>query len=106
MTDPLLIDVVSDVVCPWCFIGKRRLEQALELRPDIPVEMRWRPYFLNDWVPREGISRDEYLTKKFGSPERYTADRGARRAGREGRRARPTRSTRSRASRTRPTATG
>jgi predicted DsbA family dithiol-disulfide isomerase len=71
MTAPLQIDVVSDVVCPWCFIGKRRLEQALELRPDIPVEINWRPYFLNDWVPREGISRDEYLTKKFGSPERY-----------------------------------
>ncbi len=71
MAEPLVIDVVSDVVCPWCFIGKRRLEHALELRPDIPVEIRWRPYFLNDWVPREGISRDEYLTKKFGSPERY-----------------------------------
>ena len=71
MTQPLTIDVVSDVVCPWCFIGKRRLEQALELRPDIPVEVRWHPYFLNDWVPREGISRDEYLTTKFGSPERY-----------------------------------
>jgi predicted DsbA family dithiol-disulfide isomerase len=68
---PLAIDVVSDVVCPWCFIGKRRLEQAIELRPDIPVEVRWHPYFLNDWIPREGISRDEYLTKKFGSPERY-----------------------------------
>jgi predicted DsbA family dithiol-disulfide isomerase len=71
MTAPLQIDVVSDVVCPWCFIGKKRLEEALELRPDIPVEINWRPYFLNDWVPREGISRDEYLTKKFGSPERY-----------------------------------
>ena len=71
MTAPLTIDVVSDVVCPWCFIGKKRLEKALAMRPDIPVEVRWRPYFLNDWVPREGISRDEYLTTKFGSPERY-----------------------------------
>jgi predicted DsbA family dithiol-disulfide isomerase len=71
MTAPLTIDVVSDVVCPWCFIGKKRLEKALAMRPDIPVEVRWRPYFLNDWVPREGISRDEYLTAKFGSPERY-----------------------------------
>jgi len=71
MTEPLVIDVVSDVVCPWCFIGKRRLEKATAMRPDIPVEIRWRPYFLNDWVPREGIDRDEYLTKKFGSPERY-----------------------------------
>jgi predicted DsbA family dithiol-disulfide isomerase len=71
MTEPLVIDVVSDVVCPWCFIGKRRLEKAIAMRPDIPVEIRWRPYFLNDWVPREGIDRDAYLTKKFGSPERY-----------------------------------
>src|SRR6185503_4864263 len=76
MTAPLQIDVVSDVVCPWCFIGKKRLEDALQLRPDIPVEIHWRPYFLNDWVPREGISRDEYLTKKFGSPERYKSIAG------------------------------
>ena len=71
MAEPLVVDVVSDVVCPWCFIGKKRLEEALQLRPDIPVEVHWKPYFLNDWVPREGISRDEYLTTKFGSPERY-----------------------------------
>jgi predicted DsbA family dithiol-disulfide isomerase len=76
MTEPLTIDVVSDVVCPWCFIGKKRLEKALALRPDIPVEVRWHPYFLNDWVPREGIGRDEYLTTKFGSPERYKAIAG------------------------------
>jgi predicted DsbA family dithiol-disulfide isomerase len=75
-TAPLTIDVVSDVVCPWCFIGKKRLEKALAMRPDIPVEVRWRPYFLNDWVPREGIDRDEYLTKKFGSPERYKSIAG------------------------------
>ena len=68
---PLRIDVVSDVVCPWCFIGKRRLEKALALTPDVPVEVYWHPYFLNDWIPREGISRTDYLTKKFGSPERY-----------------------------------
>jgi predicted DsbA family dithiol-disulfide isomerase len=76
MTQPLTIDVVSDVVCPWCFIGKKRLEKALALRPDTPVEVRWHPYFLNDWVPREGISRDAYLTKKFGSPERYKSIAG------------------------------
>jgi len=69
----LPIDMVSDVVCPWCFIGKRRLEKAIALKPTIPVEVRFRPYFLNPWVPREGISREEYLTTKFGSPERYRA---------------------------------
>ena len=68
---PVRIDVVSDVVCPWCFIGKHRLEAALKLKPDIPVEVHWRPYFLNDWIPREGISRQDYLTTKFGSPDRY-----------------------------------
>jgi len=68
---PVRIDVVSDIVCPWCFIGKHRLEKAIALNPDIPVEVHWRPYFLNDWIPREGISREQYLTTKFGSPERY-----------------------------------
>jgi len=68
---PVRIDVVSDIVCPWCFIGKHRLEKAIALNPDIPVEVRRRPYFLNDWIPREGISREQYLTTKFGSPERY-----------------------------------
>jgi predicted DsbA family dithiol-disulfide isomerase len=68
---PVRIDVVSDVVCPWCFIGKSRLEKALKLKPGIAVEVHWRPYFLNDWIPRDGISREEYLTTKFGSPERY-----------------------------------
>jgi predicted DsbA family dithiol-disulfide isomerase len=69
---PVRIDVVSDVVCPWCFIGKRRLERALALKPDVPVEVHWHPYFLNDWVPPEGMPREDYLTTKFGSPERYS----------------------------------
>lgn len=68
---PLPIDVFSDVVCPWCFIGKRRLERALTLAPEIPVVINWRPYFLNPWVPCEGMSRADYLTAKFGSVDRY-----------------------------------
>jgi len=71
MTDPVRVDVVSDVVCPWCFIGKKRLEQAIAVTPDIPVEVHYHPYFLNDWIPPEGLSREQYLTTKFGSPERY-----------------------------------
>ncbi len=67
----LPIDVISDVVCPWCFIGKSRLEKAIAMVPDIPVEVRYHPYFLNPWVPREGMSRADYLTTKFGSVERY-----------------------------------
>jgi predicted DsbA family dithiol-disulfide isomerase len=70
---PLHVDVVSDIVCPWCFIGKRRLEAALTLVPDVPVEVNWRPYFLNPWIPREGIDRQIYLETKFGSVERYAA---------------------------------
>src|SRR6266581_4598059 len=83
---PLQIDIVSDVVCPWCYIGKRRIENALALTPDVPVEINWRPFFLNSWVPREGIGRDEYLTTKFGSPEAYKsiAGRVVAAAGEEG----------------------
>jgi predicted DsbA family dithiol-disulfide isomerase len=71
---PLPIDVVSDVVCPWCYIGKRMLEKAIALKPEIPVEVRFHPYLLNPWVPREGMSRQDYLIAKFGSVERYNAN--------------------------------
>ena len=83
---PLKIDIVSDVVCPWCYIGKKRIEDALALATGVPVEVNWRPFFLNSWVPREGISRDEYLTAKFGSPEAYKgiAGRVVAAAGEEG----------------------
>ena len=70
----LTIDVISDVVCPWCYIGKRFLEQAIALKPDLAVEVRFRPYFLNPWVPREGMSREDYLITKFGSVERYNSN--------------------------------
>jgi predicted DsbA family dithiol-disulfide isomerase len=80
------VDVVSDVVCPWCYIGKRRLEAALALTPDIVVDINWRPYFLNPWIPREGIDRQTYLETKFGSAERYgvIAERIAAAAAMEG----------------------
>jgi predicted DsbA family dithiol-disulfide isomerase len=80
------IDVVSDVVCPWCYIGKRRLEMAIELCPGVAVNINWRPYFLNPWIPREGIDRQTYLETKFGSAERYTviAERVAAAAAMEG----------------------
>src|SRR6516162_10794544 len=80
------IDVVSDVVCPWCYIGKHRLERALTLAPDTPAEVEWRPYFLNPWIPREGIDRKTYLETKFGSVQRYDAiaERAAAAAAAEG----------------------
>jgi predicted DsbA family dithiol-disulfide isomerase len=70
----LMIDVISDVVCPWCFIGKRRLEKVIALKKDLAIKVRFRPFFLNSWVPREGISREEYLIKKFGSVANYMAN--------------------------------
>jgi predicted DsbA family dithiol-disulfide isomerase len=71
MTEPLNIDVISDVVCPWCFIGKRRLEAALKLYeakyPDRPAPVvTWHPYQLNPDLPREGIPRKDYIAQKFG----------------------------------------
>jgi predicted DsbA family dithiol-disulfide isomerase len=65
------VEVISDVVCPWCYIGKHRLEAAIAANPDIEVSINWRPYFLNPWVPREGIDRKSYLEIKFGSVGRY-----------------------------------
>ena len=66
----LTLDVVSDVVCPWCFVGKRRLEKALALVADIPTEVRWRPYQLAPELPPEGKPRRDYMLAKFGDPER------------------------------------
>lgn len=71
----LSIDVISDVVCPWCFIGKRHLEAALAQwagqHPDeeAPV-VRWHPFQLNPGLPSEGIAREKYVSEKFGGPER------------------------------------
>lgn len=74
MNSPTLtIDVVSDVVCPWCYIGKRKLEAALAL-PDaaaLPnVVISWHPFQLNPDMPAQGMSRQQYLEDKFGGPQR------------------------------------
>ncbi|MCW5627766.1 MAG: DsbA family oxidoreductase [Rhodoferax sp.] len=70
---PWTIDVVSDVVCPWCYIGKRKLEAALEQARQAGLgepEVRWHPFQLNPDMPLEGISRKQYLEDKFGGPQR------------------------------------
>jgi len=68
------IDVISDVVCPWCFIGKRHLERALDLwrekYPDEIPRVRWHPFQLNPQLPASGVPRKQYLENKFGGPER------------------------------------
>jgi predicted DsbA family dithiol-disulfide isomerase len=67
----LQLEVASDVVCPWCYIGKRRLEKALELvKDELEVEVRWLPFQLNPDLPADGIPRAEYRKAKFGSLER------------------------------------
>jgi len=65
----LTVDVISDVICPWCFIGKRRLEKAIATL-GIPVNVCWHAFQLNPTMPKEGISRREYRIGKFGSWER------------------------------------
>jgi predicted DsbA family dithiol-disulfide isomerase len=69
----MLIDVVSDTICPWCFIGKRRLSRALIERPDLEFDVRWRAYRLDPTIPPEGVERKAYLKAKFGDGDRPKA---------------------------------
>ena len=68
-SEPLTIDVVSDVVCPWCYVGEKRLEAALAEEPQ-PVTLRWRPYQLDPTIPAGGLDRAEYMERKFGKSGR------------------------------------
>ena len=70
MTQKLTIEVVSDVICPWCYIGKRRLEKALALLGAVRADIRWLPFQLNPDMPAGGMARAEYRSAKFGSAER------------------------------------
>ena len=66
------IDVVSDVICPWCFLGKRRLDKAIAMLGGIRVEVNWRPFFLDPSIPKEGMGRRAYLESKFGAEQLNT----------------------------------
>ncbi|HWK45744.1 MAG TPA: DsbA family oxidoreductase [Stellaceae bacterium] len=66
---PIVIDIVSDIVCPWCFIGKRRLERALAERPDVRPTLRWCAFQLNPELPAEGVPRGPYMAAKFGGAD-------------------------------------
>lgn len=78
------IDVISDTICPWCYIGKRRLEKALSLRPSMTFEVRWRPFQLDPAMPAEGADRKTHLEQKFGSLEKLAPAQAAlEEAGRE-----------------------
>lgn len=73
MTQPLHIDFIADVVCPWCYLGWRRLEKALALRPDVQATVVWRPYQLDPSIPEEGVDRRAYMAAKFADPVRRDA---------------------------------
>lgn len=66
---PMKVEIVSDTVCPWCFIGKRRFERAIAERPGLDVNVTWRPFQLNPDMPPEGLDRKSYLGAKFGGAE-------------------------------------
>lgn len=71
MTETVHVDIVSDVVCPWCFVGKKRFEKALgAIGEDIAVEVNWRPFQLDPTLPPEGKDRKQYIEQKLGGPER------------------------------------
>jgi predicted DsbA family dithiol-disulfide isomerase len=65
------IDIVFDTVCPWCFVGKRRFDRALKLRPHLKPEVRYRSFLLNPDLPPQGVDRREYLERKFGGSHQY-----------------------------------
>lgn len=65
----MLVEIYSDAICPWCFIGKRRLERAKAMRPHAPINVKWRTFQLNPWMPAEGMERKEYLAAKFGASD-------------------------------------
>jgi predicted DsbA family dithiol-disulfide isomerase len=67
---PIQIDIVSDVACPWCYIGKKHLEKALAGIDNQSFEITWHPFQLDPTIPKEGLPREEYFTNKFGSSER------------------------------------
>lgn len=77
------IDIVSDVLCPWCYIGKRRLEKALSAVSEIAADVRWRPFQLDPAIPPEGMDRGAYLAAKFGDAEGGEMYREIARAGAE-----------------------
>ena len=67
------IDFIADVVCPWCYLGWRRLHKALAMRPDIQAQVVWRPYQLNPQLPEEGVDREAYYNARFPDRERRAA---------------------------------
>jgi predicted DsbA family dithiol-disulfide isomerase len=80
--EPIQIDFVADLACPWCYLGLVRLDRARAMRPDRPVRVRWHPFFLNPHLPPEGMDRATYVRRKFGADARQVYRR-IEEAGRE-----------------------
>ncbi|MDF3349406.1 DsbA family oxidoreductase [Sulfitobacter sp. KE34] len=69
MAEAIKLDIMSDPICPWCYIGKAHLDRALQDHPDHPFAIEWHPFQLNPDMPREGMDRRSYLERKFGGKE-------------------------------------
>lgn len=75
------LDIISDTVCPWCYIGKKRLEKAQVERPTIDFNINWRPFQLDPTIPAEGVDRQAYIERKFGAERAKSAGNAIREAG-------------------------
>ena len=78
----MILDVFSDTICPWCYVGKRRLERALQARPQRALTVRWRAFQLNPGMPADGMDRKAYIDAKFGGAEAGACDLRHRARGR------------------------
>ena len=65
--NPIIVDIVSDIVCPWCWLGKQYFDEALKAAPEIDVTVNWRPYMLDTGIPEAGIPYTKYMQQKFGT---------------------------------------
>ena len=72
-TQHMKIEIYSDTICPWCYVGLARLQEALAARPDRPVELAWLPFELNPDLPPEGEDRRSYMLRRFGDVDRFAA---------------------------------
>ena len=73
MSAAIRLDIFSDPVCPWCYVGKANLDRALESHPNHPFQVEWHPFQLNPDIPPEGVAKRAYLEAKFGGPEKLDA---------------------------------
>src|SRR6201996_7428073 len=74
MTAKLRVDIFSDTICPWCYLGKRRFELALAARPQYEPRINWRPFELNPDLPWDGVERAGYVESKFGDSTQIAAN--------------------------------